>query len=129
MYDHSWWSLIAYDKSKGQPKLDRAVLRRIFAYARPHAVSVVMVLITIIFISLLDLLPPLLYRDLIDNVLPQGNYRRLNLVALGIIGIIQQGGDRFELGDCGSQLRLPLSCLSELVRRLIGAHPHSYEQY
>ena len=87
MYDHSWWSLIAYDKSKGQPKLDRAVLRRIFAYARPHAVSVVMVLITIIFISLLDLLPPLLYRDLIDNVLPQGNYRRLNLVALGMIGI------------------------------------------
>lgn len=87
MYDHSWWSLIAYDKSKGKPKVDRALLRRVFAYAWPHRVSVLIVLVTIVAIALLDLIPPLLYRDLIDNVLPQGNGARLNMVALGMIAI------------------------------------------
>ena len=87
MYDRSWWSYIAYDKSQGKARIDRALLRRIFTYAWPHRFGVLMVLVTIVATSLLGLIPPLLYRDLIDNVLPQGNVRRLNLVALGMIGI------------------------------------------
>lgn len=87
MFHHSWWSYIAYDQSKGRPQISRQLLRRILAYARPHALSVVIVLITIIAISLLELIPPLLYRDLIDNVLPNRNITRLNWLALGMIGI------------------------------------------
>jgi len=87
MYDHSWWTFISYDKSKPRPKVDRALLRRVFGYAWPHRWSVAVVLVTIVAIALLDLIPPLLYRDLIDNVLPQKNFSRLNLVALGMIGI------------------------------------------
>lgn len=87
MFHHSWWSYIAYDQSKGQPQLSRQLLRRIFAYARPHAASVAIVLVTIVIISLLELIPPLLYRDLIDNVLPNRNVTRLNWLALGMIGI------------------------------------------
>ncbi|MGL4649847.1 MAG: ABC transporter transmembrane domain-containing protein, partial [Caldilineaceae bacterium] len=87
MYDHSWWSLISYDKSKPRPKVDRALLTRVFAYAWPHRWSVAMVLVTIIAIALLDLIPPLLYRDLIDNVLPEKNGARLNMVALAMIAI------------------------------------------
>jgi ATP-binding cassette subfamily B protein len=48
---------------------------------------VLIVLVTIVAIALLELVPPLLYRDLIDNVIPDRNYRRLNVVALGMIGI------------------------------------------
>ena len=44
-------------------------------------------LVTIVAISLLELIPPLLYRDLIDNVLPNRNYSRLNWLALGMLGI------------------------------------------
>jgi ATP-binding cassette subfamily B protein len=87
MYDRSWWSYISYDKSKGEAHVSRALLRRVLTYAWPHRFGVLMVLVTIVAISLLELIPPLLYRDLIDNVLPQGNARRLNLVALGMIGI------------------------------------------
>jgi len=37
--------------------------------------------------AIIQLIPPLLYRDLIDNVLPNQDFRRLNLLALGMIGI------------------------------------------
>ena len=87
MNGHGWWSYIAYDPSKGKPQLSRQLLRRVFAYAKPHLFSVAVVLVTIVAISLLELIPPLLYRDLIDNVLPNRNYSRLNWLALGMLGI------------------------------------------
>jgi len=87
MYHHSWWSYIAYDQSKGRPQISRQLLRRIFAYARPHTTAVTIVLIAIVATSLLELIPPLLYRDLIDNVLPNRNVTRLNWLALAMIGI------------------------------------------
>jgi ATP-binding cassette subfamily B protein len=87
MFHSGWWSYIRYDESQPKPHVDRQVLRRIFAYARPHWGSVAIVLVTIVVISFLDLIPPLLYRDLIDNVLPTGNTARLNLLALGMLGI------------------------------------------
>ncbi|MCX6045058.1 MAG: ABC transporter ATP-binding protein [Chloroflexi bacterium] len=87
MFNHSWWGYIAYDSSKGKPQFTRQMARRIFAYGRPHWRSIGIVLITIVAISLLGLIPPLLYRDLIDNVLPNRNFSRLNWVALGMVGI------------------------------------------
>ncbi len=87
MFHHSWWSYIAYDSSKGKPQFTWHMARRIFTYGRPHWKSIGIVLLTIIAISLLGLIPPLLYRDLIDNVLPHRNFSRLNWVALGMVGI------------------------------------------
>ena len=88
MFNHgSWWSYIAYDSSKGKPQFSWQMARRVFAYARPHWRAIGIVLITIVAISLLGLIPPLLYRDLIDNVLPNRNITRLNWVALGMVGI------------------------------------------
>lgn len=87
MHGHGWWSYIAYDPSKGKPEINREVIKRIFAYARPHAFSVAIVLVTIVAISLIELIPPLLYRDLIDNVLPNRDVTRLNWLALAMVGI------------------------------------------
>lgn len=84
---HGWWSYISYDENTPKPILDRQLLRRVFAYGVPHWRSVAMVLSTIVAISLLDLIPPLLYRDLIDRVLPNRDATRLNLLALGMLGI------------------------------------------
>ncbi len=93
MRGHGWWSYIAYDPSKGKPQVSRQLLRRIFAYAKPHLFAVTIVMVTIVVISLLELIPPLLYRDLIDNVLPNRNFSRLNWLALGMVGIpILSGG-------------------------------------
>jgi ATP-binding cassette subfamily B protein len=87
LHHGGWWSYLSYDESKGRPQIDRQWLRRVLAYARPYGVLVVLVLVTIVAISLLGLVPPLLYRDLIDNVLPNRDLGRLNLLALGMIGL------------------------------------------
>ena len=42
---------------------------------------------TFLGITGLSLIPPLLYRDLIDNAIPNRNVTRLNWLALGMIGI------------------------------------------
>ncbi|HEX2923534.1 MAG TPA: ABC transporter ATP-binding protein, partial [Chloroflexota bacterium] len=49
--------------------------------------QIVLMLLTIVGIDLLTLIPPLLYRDLIDRALPAQDVGRLNLLAVGMIGI------------------------------------------
>jgi ATP-binding cassette subfamily B protein len=80
-------SLLSIDDSKPTPNLSREILSRVFAYGRPYLGAIVIVLITIAISSLLGLLPPLFYRELIDNVLPNRNVTRLNWLALGMLGI------------------------------------------
>jgi ATP-binding cassette, subfamily B, bacterial len=87
MHGGGWWSFMTYDETKGQPKVNRNLLKRVSAYAKPYWVSIIMVLLTIMVTSLLGLIPPLLYRDLFDNVLPNKDAQRLNLLAIGMIGI------------------------------------------
>ncbi len=82
-----WWSFLRADESKGKPHVSRALLRRVLTYAAPYWWQILVVLATIIIVSLLELIPPLLFRDLIDNVLPNQDVRRLNMLALGLVGI------------------------------------------
>ncbi|MCB0155712.1 MAG: ABC transporter ATP-binding protein, partial [Anaerolineae bacterium] len=55
--------------------------------AKPYRLKTVGLLITILIITGLSLLPPLLYRDLIDNALPNQDVSRLVWLTLGMIGI------------------------------------------
>jgi ATP-binding cassette, subfamily B, bacterial len=87
MFHGGWWSLMRSDEPKGKLHIDRNLLRRVLGYARPYWGYVALVLITITVTSLLELIPPLLYRDLIDNVIPNRDFNRLSLLALGMIGI------------------------------------------
>lgn len=82
-----WRSYLSYDSSKGRARVDRSLLRRVIGYARPYWAPLALLLATIILESLVGLIPPLLYRDLIDHVLPNHDWGRLNLLALGLIGI------------------------------------------
>ncbi|MFN2200919.1 MAG: ABC transporter ATP-binding protein [Caldilineaceae bacterium] len=87
MHHAGWRALIVDDPEKRKRKIDRKLVARVFTYARPHAASIGIVLVAIIIVSLLGLIPPLLYRSLIDNVLPNGNVRQLNLLALAMLTI------------------------------------------
>jgi ATP-binding cassette subfamily B protein len=87
MHRGGWWSYISQDDSKGRPKIDRHLLKRALEYGRPYAGLIAFVLFTIILGSLIDLIPPLLFRDLIDYVIPNGDYVRLNWLAVGMIGV------------------------------------------
>lgn len=75
------------DENAPAPEINRHILARVFAYGLPYWHSIVIVLICIAVVSLIELLPPLLYRDLIDNVLPNRDASRLNLLAVGMLGI------------------------------------------
>jgi len=87
LHGTGWWSYIRYDEEHDRPTVDRSVLRRVAAYARPYWRQVTLTIGLITLSSLLALIPPLLYRDLIDNALPNRNAARLNWLALGIIGV------------------------------------------
>ncbi len=87
MHRGGWWSYLRFDESKGRPRVDRKLLRRVSDYARPYWAYILLIVVTMAATSLLGLVPPLLYRELIDNVLPSGDLSQLNLLALAMIGI------------------------------------------
>ena len=82
-----WWTYIRYDQERDRPKISWALLRRVWGYAKPYQRKVLGLLATIFAITGLSLIPPLLYRDLIDNAIMNGDTTRLNWLALGMVGI------------------------------------------
>lgn len=76
-----------HDDSKKKPKVDREMLKRAWQYAKPYTKKIIAVLVIIATSSLINIIPPLLYRDLFDVVIPNQDYTRLNWLALGMIGI------------------------------------------
>jgi ATP-binding cassette subfamily B protein len=82
-----WYSYIRYDEEQDRPQVSRALLRRVASYARPYWRGIVIMLTTMFGVSLLSLLPPLMMRDLLDHALPQRDFIRLNLLALGMIAV------------------------------------------
>lgn len=85
--DHGsgWWSYIRHDPTQDKPQVSRALLRRVAGYARPYRGRIAVMLLTIVGISLLSIIPPLLYRALIDQVIPRGDLGLLNWVAIGLV--------------------------------------------
>ncbi len=68
-------------------------------YARPYKGLLAAVLATIVVITLVSLLPPLLMRDLIDKAIPDENLGRVTLLGLamvavplinGVVGVLQR---------------------------------------
>lgn len=82
-----WWSYIRYDEKRDRPEISWALLRRVWEHAKPYRLKSIGLLITIFIITGFSLIPPLLYRDLIDNALPNQDVTRLVWLTLGMIGI------------------------------------------
>lgn len=69
------------------PRITWAVVRRVLAYARPYRMLLIGSLGIVLLQTGFSLLQPLIFRDLIDNVLPAGDAARLNVLALGLVAI------------------------------------------
>ncbi len=82
-----WWSYLRYDEDQKPPDIDRSLLRRVFAYARPYRVELLGVLVTIVIISSLSVVPSLLIRELVDRAIPQRDIRTLTLLGGGMIAV------------------------------------------
>ncbi len=68
------------------------LIKRVFTYARPYRRQISAMLAVILFTTLVGLLRPLIFRDLIDITLPEKDMGRLNLLAVGLFFIPLMGG-------------------------------------
>ena len=88
MYTNSGWrSYLNYDEAKAKSYIDRKLLLRVLSYAKPYWFLSFIVVATIVITALLELVPPLLYKELIDHVLPSQSLTSLHLLAIGMVGI------------------------------------------
>ncbi len=87
MHSSGWFSYISHDDQKEKPAITRDLLEKVWQFAKPYWIQVMALLITILVISGISLISPLLYRDLIDVAIPEKDFSRINLLALGMIGI------------------------------------------
>ncbi|MBX3048225.1 MAG: ABC transporter ATP-binding protein [Anaerolineales bacterium] len=79
--------MLRYEDVPGGTKLDRELLRRVWGYAKPYLGRLSWMLVAIVLVSLIELVPPLLYRDLFDTVLPNQDYNRLTLLGLLMLAV------------------------------------------
>ncbi|MBX6773146.1 MAG: ABC transporter ATP-binding protein, partial [Chloroflexi bacterium] len=82
-----FWRHVHGDDQPRELRISRSLLRRVGAYAWPYRFRILLMLATILVTTALSLVPPLLFRDLFDNALPHRDLGRLNLLALGMVGI------------------------------------------
>ena len=88
---HGGWSYMRSGDQK--PKLTRELLMRVLSYARPYWGQIVGMLVMILLTTGLSLISPLIFRNMIDQVLPQKDLHQLVLLALALLFIpIFSGG-------------------------------------
>ena len=68
-------------------KITWPLLKRVLSYARPYIGKSLLLLIVILGGTGIGLVTPLIFRELIDHAIPQGNMSRLNLLAVALLAI------------------------------------------
>ena len=69
------------------PRMDRAQLLRIAGYLRPYILHSLGILACITAATIINLVPPLLIRALVDQALPEANAGLLNLLVVGMVAV------------------------------------------
>lgn len=82
-----WYSYIRYDEDQDRPTVDRALLRRVWSYARPYRGYLVGIFVTVLVISGLGVVPAILIRYLIDVAIAEGDVGLLTLLGAGMIAV------------------------------------------
>jgi ATP-binding cassette subfamily B protein len=87
MYHAGWHSYLRFDENQEPPSIDRALLRRVWAYARPYRKPLVGVVLTVLVISGLSVVPPILVRELIDVAIPGRDLGYLTLLGGAMVAV------------------------------------------
>ena len=82
-----WYARLQYDEDQDKPKVDRGLLRRVFAYARPYRLALAGVFATILVISGLTVLPAILIRELLDRAIPDRDFGYLTVLGLAMVAV------------------------------------------
>lgn len=86
MHTGGWWRFVQYDE-KDKSQISLSLLKRVAAYARPYSFLLALLLGTILLDSLIALVPPLVYRGIIDNAIGNQNVQLLVVLSLALIAI------------------------------------------
>ena len=67
--------------------MDRALLQRVWTFARPYRTRLALFLAAITGASLMALVPPLLFRRIIDDAIPAGDRGLVTVLGLATVGV------------------------------------------
>lgn len=68
-----------------KPDLTWPLIKRVFGFAKPYRLKLVLILLLILASSGLSLLTPLIFREMIDHAIPDGNVKKLVWLAVGLL--------------------------------------------
>jgi len=85
MHGYGWWMSMRQGDEK--PKVTRELLLRVLAYARGYWWHIAGMLVTILLATGLSLLTPLIFRNMIDVVIPAKDTTRLIWLGLALLAI------------------------------------------
>lgn len=91
MHGWGWFSFMRMSDEK--PRVTRKLLLRVLAHARPYWGQIIGMLVMILLTTGLSLVSPLIFRTMIDTVLPSRNINHLVMLALALLAIpVLNGG-------------------------------------
>ncbi|NWG05761.1 MAG: ABC transporter ATP-binding protein [Chloroflexi bacterium] len=85
MHGYGWWMSMRQGDEK--PKVTKQLLLRVLSYARGYWWHIAGMLVTILLTTGLSLLTPLIFRNMIDVVIPAKDTNRLILLGVALLGI------------------------------------------
>lgn len=84
MHGGGWFAFIRSGDEKA-PKVTRQLLARVLTYAKPYWWHIGGMLLTILASSALSVVSPLIFRQLIDTILPNKDMNKLTMFALALL--------------------------------------------
>jgi ATP-binding cassette subfamily B protein len=90
MHGYGWLSNMRSGDEK--PKVTRVLLSRVLNYAKPYWGHIGGMLVMILLSTGLSLITPLIFRQMIDNVLPAKNLNQLSLLAVALLFVPMLNG-------------------------------------
>ncbi len=86
-WDTGWTAFIKYDKDKDKPVINKAMMKKIWRFARHYRKELALLLFVTTLISILSLITPLLIRILIDQAIPHEDRNLVNVLGVILVSI------------------------------------------
>lgn len=86
MHTGGWWRFVQYNE-KDKSQISIPLLKRVASFARPYTSLLALLLGTILVDALIGLVPPLVYRGIIDDAIGKTDLSRLILLSLALVAI------------------------------------------
>jgi ATP-binding cassette, subfamily B, bacterial len=84
---HGPWMRAGRDEDFEDARVDRALVRRVWAYGRPYRTKLTLFLVAVIGGALVMTVPPLLFRSIVDDAIPHHDRSLAMVLAITAIGV------------------------------------------